>query len=511
MTRLARHRFAADTTRGWCVLSLAYLCAGCEPENEVKWRVRFACEQAASDVVRVRVRILSLDCDGEPIYEAELPREGYEAGDVDPPGQLPSGSHGFEATSLNDSGEIISTTCRVVDASARGHVELLLPSSRCEASEADGGLTDVGPVPAANCLPGTSVAQDATATRDRVCTPCTNGFSAELNAAECTPWSECGEDEIELLAGTAIHDRVCGLPGDCAPGTYDSGAPSTSTKSARVCMACPAGTFSDRANARACTPFKTCGSGQEQAGAGSATADVECQDVDGCAEADPMGDANPCNTQNGNAACIDTPAPGTGYTCSCSAGFEPSEGTCLPVDACPNDPNKTAPGACGCGTPEVIRDGLVECPVLTDGFEGGGSNWFADGNWRIQSPAEAQPPDSPSSNRVAHASGCSYCELISREIPTAGAKKLTLTFKRYVDSELDVDSGEFLELWVYSQGSRIPLKQYSPPSDNDDQWHQETFDLTTYAADDMRIGFAASTGLSSEDIEVDDVVLIMNP
>lgn len=519
-----------------CALSLAALSAGCEPEAEVKWRVLFACEQAATGVVLVRTRILSGDCDGEAIYEAELARDGQETGDVGPPGKLPPGSYGFEATSLDDAGEIVSSTCRVVEGRYAA-VELVLSSASCGDSDAEGGSLDGGPgecldptsgscgatgcmkgywsedpasgcSPVQDCAPGTKVENEPSESRDRACVPCAEGFSATVNAPQCTPWKECGPEEIELLAGSPTQDRVCGHPGDCGPGTYEA---STSEQSTRVCMECPAGTFSDQVNVPACTTFTTCGQGLEEATPGSATADTECRDIDGCAAADPGGDSNPCNSKNLNAACIDSIAPATGYTCKCTAGFEPSAGTCVQTDACPNDPNKTAPGACGCGTPEVVRNGLVECTIFSEDFEQGLSRWSADGTWRTQDPAEVQPPNRSSSNRVAHSSGCSYCELTSRTFATAGAKKLTLSFVRYVDSELDVDSGEYLEVWVHSRGSWIRLRRYRPPDDNDDQWHLATFDLTSFAADDLQISFAAATGLFSEDVEIDDVALILSP
>ena len=58
------------------------------------------------------------------------------------------------------------------------------------------------------------------------------------------------------------------------------------------------------------------------------------------ADGDAFGDA--CDN------CTDTDGDGAG-----NPGFP---GTC-PTDGCPNDPNKTAPGQCGCGVPETDSDG----------------------------------------------------------------------------------------------------------------------------------------------------------
>ena len=42
-----------------------------------------------------------------------------------------------------------------------------------------------------------------------------------------------------------------------------------------------------------------------------------------------------------------------------------------PVDECPDDPAKTAPGACGCGQPDADadQDGRFECPFLVTAFD----------------------------------------------------------------------------------------------------------------------------------------------
>jgi hypothetical protein len=65
------------------------------------------------------------------------------------------------------------------------------------------------------------------------------------------------------------------------------------------------------------------------------------------ADGDGIGDA--CDT------CTDTDGDGYG-----DPGF--SANTC-PTDGCPTDPNKTAPGACGCGVPDVDTDsdGVPDC------------------------------------------------------------------------------------------------------------------------------------------------------
>lgn len=77
------------------------------------------------------------------------------------------------------------------------------------------------------CAPGEEVAQPGDATTARVCSACPAGtYSAEENAAECTPWTDCAFDEI-----------VKELP---------------TSESQRQCETCPAGSAPIRTNATAC-------------------------------------------------------------------------------------------------------------------------------------------------------------------------------------------------------------------------------------------------------------------
>jgi hypothetical protein len=65
-----------------------------------------------------------------------------------------------------------------------------------------------------------------------------------------------------------------------------------------------------------------------------------------------------------NCGATDTDGDGTNDNCdSCTDSDDDGFGdpgfpnNCCPVDGCPNDPNKTAPGVCGCGMPDVDSDG----------------------------------------------------------------------------------------------------------------------------------------------------------
>lgn len=73
------------------------------------------------------------------------------------------------------------------------------------------GSYEVGAVcvPWSACGAGEYMVAAGTATSDRACAPCEAGwFSTSANAEECTPWTAC--DVVEVEAGTATNDTVCG-------------------------------------------------------------------------------------------------------------------------------------------------------------------------------------------------------------------------------------------------------------------------------------------------------------
>ena len=57
-------------------------------------------------------------------------------------------------------------------------------------------------------------------------------------------------------------------------------------------------------------------------------------------------DNNPCTADSFSGGCVHTPLPDSD-----------GDGACDPVDGCPNDVNKTAPGICGCGVNDADSDG----------------------------------------------------------------------------------------------------------------------------------------------------------
>ncbi|MBS1582747.1 MAG: hypothetical protein JST66_11160, partial [Bacteroidetes bacterium] len=83
-------------------------------------------------------------------------------------------------------------------------------------------------------------------------------------------------------------------------------------------------------------------------------------------------DNDPCTADSFNGtACVHTPLPDTD-----------SDGTCDLIDGCPTDPNKIAPGICGCGVPDVDTDsdGVADCQDSCPNLAGQVGSTCDDGN-----------------------------------------------------------------------------------------------------------------------------------
>ncbi|MCP4249428.1 MAG: hypothetical protein GY778_20490 [bacterium] len=137
----------------------------------------------------------------------------------------------------------------------------------------------------------------------------------------------------------------CAADAECDDGLFCNGV--------EVCLAgtCEAGTDP--------CPGQTC----DETGDACAdcSVDAECDDGDPCTE----------NDRCSGGICIATPVDCSHLDNACNVGTcNPNTGTCIatPVDSdgdgtadcndgCPTDPNKTDPGACGCGVPDTDANG----------------------------------------------------------------------------------------------------------------------------------------------------------
>ena len=139
------------------------------------------------------------------------------------------------------------------------------------------GTYDNGSETCATCASGsvqpsagqTSCMQCGPGTHDdgsETCAQCDPGFAQSSSGTlQCEP---CDAGSVQPTAGSAS----CNL---CPKGTYDSGTGET-------CTACEVGTWQDQLGSQDCNDCTTCGDGQTEQMACTATSDTVCG-VDGCA------------------------------------------------------------------------------------------------------------------------------------------------------------------------------------------------------------------------------------
>jgi hypothetical protein len=117
-----------------------------------------------------------------------------------------------------------------------------------------------------------------------------------------------------------------------------------------------------------------------------------------CADPDGDGVYTFCDADN----CPDDANPGQedcnsdGEGDACEADWaeqdDDGDGECNGTDGCPNDPNKTDPGVCGCGTPDTDNDGdgaancIDQCPNDPLKFIPGTGLWQAPGQCGCGNP-----------------------------------------------------------------------------------------------------------------------------
>jgi hypothetical protein len=147
--------------------------------------------------------------------------------------------------------------------------------------------------------------------------------------------------------------------------------------------------------------------------------------------------------------------------------------------------------------------------IFSDNFTSGFAKWTetGDGDWKTESSSEKQVPGH-SSNLVAHSDDCdSSCTLtIAPPIDLTSYSSATLKFWRYVDD--DIDSGEYLKVDLYNGSTWNTVFNWTHGAGDDDDWHQETVNLGSYlGTSNFDVRFVTKQSSSSEDVEIDDVVI----
>jgi hypothetical protein len=147
--------------------------------------------------------------------------------------------------------------------------------------------------------------------------------------------------------------------------------------------------------------------------------------------------------------------------------------------------------------------------VFTDDFQSGFTKWTetGEGDWVLEPPSEKQVPGHLS-NLVAHSDNCdTSCTItLSTAIDLSSYSSASLSFWRYVDN--DLDSGEYLKVELYD-GTKWNLAfNWVGGNGDDDTWHLETISLDSYlGASNFNIRFVTKQSSTSEDAQIDDVVL----
>ncbi len=97
-------------------------------------------------------------------------------------------------------------------------------------------------------------------------------------------------------------------------------------------------------------------------GCGVADTDTDNDGIADCVDPCPNG-ANPGASCNDNNACTINDVIQANCTCTGTVQDTDGDGTCDANDGCPNDPNKIAPGICGCGVADTDTDGdgIADC------------------------------------------------------------------------------------------------------------------------------------------------------
>jgi hypothetical protein len=161
---------------------------------------------------------------------------------------------------------------------------------------------------------------------------------------------------------------------------------------------------------------------------------------------------------------------------------------------------------------------VLSTTVFLDDFEDGRLNgWtvtdYID-TWDSYPPeGGVNPPDHPSTNKVAQVSWCDItCTMSITGFDLSGnSYPEFLQFYRYVDDTLD--NGEYLSLEVYDGSSWTELDRWTPEdSDDDDAWHLEEYSLADYTeVTDFGMRFTTVMSSLDEAVAIDDVKIFIVP
>ena len=154
--------------------------------------------------------------------------------------------------------------------------------------------------------------------------------------------------------------------------------------------------------------------------------------------------------------------------------------------------------------------------AFVDTFGSDLSQWteINERDWNVEDPAEKDVPNHDSAdNTVAHADACTtFCTIRTAAIDLSDYISASVYFWRYVDNNLD--AGEFLRVGASPDNGTSWDTLFTWGDDNDgddDTWHAETYEIDpSYLTDEFVVRFTASSSASSEEVEIDDVIIYGN-
>jgi hypothetical protein len=273
---------------------------------------------------------------GKVVAGVGLARE--DASSLPVPDGVAPGVYGLYARAFDASCTARAAGCVAIELERGGSGRLsvaLEPTQPVDACSGEGVCLDgrCGR-PDAGTGPGDACASSPCGS-DEYCTDLADPAPATPAGRTCTDVTKCTNDEFESAAPTATSDRVC-APCDEAC-TYCDGP------SAADCLACPAGSYLSPGG---CLELSTCGTGQYQATAPTATTDRVC------------------------ATC--TICTGTEYeVVACADGDGAADRVCAPLTECGlGQYQSTAPTATSdrvCATCAVCNAGQYERVACADG------------------------------------------------------------------------------------------------------------------------------------------------
>lgn len=152
--------------------------------------------------------------------------------------------------------------------------------------------------------------------------------------------------------------------------------------------------------------------------------------------------------------------------------------------------------------------------VFSDDFESstftGSWTETGEGDWALSTSSAHSVPTAPghaSTNKVMHVDDCdATCTLtLKNPLDLSGYDSATLSFLRFVDYGLD--NGEYLKVELYNGASWRTVYHWTHGSGDDNRWHAESYDLSSYLVSGFKVRFVAHMSYYNEDVQLDDIVI----